>query len=150
MKKYIFNILLIIIWMFIIFSFSSQNGEQSQTTSDNFIIKILSTITTKEISLKDKAKITKTYSKIIRKIAHFTAYFILAILVYRLNYKIYGLFPKTLLYTIIFCFIYACSDEIHQSFICGRSCEFLDVIIDSGGAFISTLIMSIFHRKRIK
>ena len=33
----------------------------------------------------------------------------------------------------LICFLYACSDEIHQSFISGRDGNFLDVIIDSIG-----------------
>jgi len=33
-------------------------------------------------------------------------------------------------------FLYACTDEFHQSFVPGRACLFRDVMIDtSGGAF---------------
>lgn len=40
--------------------------------------------------------------------------------------------------------IYACTDEIHQLFVPGRSGQFRDVMIDSLGAFIGILILSIF------
>ena len=147
MKKYIFNIILIILWMFIIFHFSSQTGVASKENSNNFIINVINTITSKELSPIEQQKITSTYSKIVRKTAHFTAYFILGLLVFRLYYKIYHLKPKTIIYTIILCLIYACSDECHQLFISGRSGELLDVLIDTCGASISTIIFYLLHQK---
>ena len=53
-----------------------------------------------------------------------------------------------LIYTIIFVFIYACSDEIHQLFIRGRSGEILDVLIDTLGGFTSSFIYTIFKVRR--
>ena len=41
---------------------------------------------------------------------------------------------KKVLISIGLAFIYACSDEIHQLFVGGRSGEFRDVLIDSCGA----------------
>ena len=147
MRKYIFNIILIIVWMFIIFNFSNQNGNVSKETSNSLIVKIVSTISSKELSQEEQQKLTSTYSKIVRKTAHFTAYFILGVLSFRLYYKIYGLTPKALVYPFILCFIYACSDEIHQLFISGRSGEILDVLIDTCGATFSIAFLFIFHRK---
>ena len=34
-----------------------------------------------------------------------------------------------------FCFLYACTDELHQYFVPGRACRFKDVMIDTAGAF---------------
>lgn len=52
----------------------------------------------------------------------------------------------------IFCALYACSDELHQYFVPGRSCKFFDVCVDSTGAFFGALFFwGIFHlweRKR--
>ena len=41
---------------------------------------------------------------------------------------------------IVFCFLYACSDEIHQLFVPGRSGMFTDVLIDTGGAVTGMLV----------
>lgn len=148
MKKYLFNIILIIIWLFIIFSFSAQDGLSSQSISDGFITKIINIVSDNKTTTTNSPQIVNKYSKLVRKSAHFSVYFILAILVFRLYYKMYGLIPKTLIYTIIFSFIYACSDEIHQLFVNGRSCEILDVLLDSSAAFIATIIISLFHLKK--
>lgn len=150
MNKYLINVILIIVWMFTIFHFSNQTGGTSKDTSDNFIIKIVTTITHKDLSSEEKAKILSSYSFITRKTAHFTAYFILSILVFHLFYMIYGLISKSYIYSFILCLIYACSDEIHQLFINGRSGEISDVIIDVCGSIIFLLIFFIFHRKKLK
>ena len=42
----------------------------------------------------------------------------------------------------IFCAFYACTDELHQYFVPGRSCRFFDVCVDSTGAFFGGLLFS--------
>ena len=144
MQKYLVNIILIIIWMFVIFSFSGQNGESSGSFSNTIIIKIANIISKEEITPLKEEELIKKYSFIVRKSGHFGLYFILAFLVFLLVNKIYNITPKTFIYTVIFCFVYACSDELHQSFISGRACSFMDVIIDTFGSLVSTTILYIF------
>lgn len=46
----------------------------------------------------------------------------------------------------LFCALYACSDELHQYFVPGRSCRFFDVCVDSTGAFCGALLFwGFFH-----
>lgn len=46
----------------------------------------------------------------------------------------------------LFCALYACSDELHQYFVPGRSCRFFDVCVDSTGAFCGALLFwGLFH-----
>ena len=45
-------------------------------------------------------------------------------------------------------FLYACTDEFHQRFTPGRSCQFTDVLIDSAGALIAILIISLIVRRK--
>ena len=128
MKKNILRailIVLIICWMYIVFTFSNAGGQESTGISmkvANFLIK------------------NKTYIKlaeqILRKIAHLTEYAIGGVLVYallltfKLNHKIQFCISW------IFIIIYAITDEIHQLFIPGRTGRFVDVYIDSLGALI--------------
>ena len=42
---------------------------------------------------------------------------------------------KLVLLSLLICFLYACSDEIHQLFIVGRSGNAYDVLIDTIGSF---------------
>lgn len=146
--KYILNIIFIIIWLFIIFSFSAEDATKSEHRSDEVIINTIETIKQEKIPQEDKQKIIDKYIVVVRKSAHFFLYFILAILVFTLYKKIFGLTPKTFIYTIIFCFIYACSDEIHQLFISGRTARIFDIFVDTSGALLSTTILTlIFYLK---
>ncbi len=132
MKKKI-SILLVVIWMIIIFTMSSFNGEDSSSQS-GFIIFILNNLFKIDNPL--------LLSLIIRKSAHFFEYLILGILVYNLikNYKI----NNHLILSIIICFLYASSDEFHQLFVPGRSCQILDILIDTIGSFTGIIILKRF------
>lgn len=150
--KNILNIILIIIWLFIIFSFSAEDATKSEHRSDEVIINAVETITREEIPENQRQKIIDEYIVIVRKSAHFFLYFILAIIVFILYKRIFGLNSKSFIYTIIFCFIYACSDEIHQLFINGRTACIFDVFVDTTGAILSTTLLTIFSLllKKIK
>lgn len=146
--KHILNIIFIIIWLFIIFSFSAEDATKSEHRSDEVIINAVETITREEIPENQRQKIIDEYIVIVRKSAHFFLYFILAIIVFTLYKRIFGLNSKTFIYTIIFCFIYACSDEIHQLFISGRTARIFDIFVDTSGALLSTTILTlIFYLK---
>ena len=44
--------------------------------------------------------------------------------------------------------VYAMTDEFHQMFVAGRSCELRDVMIDSAGVLCGVLIIASVHRLR--
>lgn len=142
MKKYIL-LVLIILWMGVIFMFSSCNGKESTNQSNTFINMTISKIVkcfNPKILDEELDTIVKKVSMPIRKLAHMSEYFILSMLIcmyincYNINIK------RNILITFIICFLYACSDEIHQLFIKDRSGNIIDVFIDSFGAFIWIII----------
>jgi VanZ family protein len=47
--------------------------------------------------------------------------------------------------TLLIVFLYACSDEYHQSFVPGRTALFSDVCIDTAGGTIGLFILFICH-----
>lgn len=138
-KKQKIKILLVLIWMTLIFIMSSFNATESSNQS-NFIVNILSNI----LNINN----IKLLSLIIRKLAHFTEYFILGTLVYNAinNYN------KKKYVAIIICILYAISDEIHQIYVPGRSCQILDILIDSigsiNGIYITILINKYISKRR--
>ena len=80
---------------------------------------------------------------LIRKLAHVSEYFLLAVFAMR---TMRG-FSKSAL-TRLFCgaliaVLYACTDEYHQSFVPGRTSTIHDVLIDSYGISLA-LIVSVF------
>ena len=136
MKK-IISIILVVIWMGIIFCFSNQNADDSSKISDGFITTIINFFVDDDLSIDEKELLLEKCSFYVRKLAHFTLYFVLGILVLNLLYQ-YNLKNK-LLIGIVICIIYSCSDEFHQLFISGRSGEVGDVIIDGIGSLFGIL-----------
>lgn len=120
------SIILVIIWMSIIFIFSSFNSDTSTEQSNTIVNIIANLFNINNIEL---------LSLIIRKIAHFMEYFILGVLV--LNMLRYT--NKSITVGIIICILYALSDELHQILTPGRTFKIYDIIIDSLGSVIAIL-----------
>lgn len=79
---------------------------------------------------------------ILRKIAHSVEYFILTFLLYRafkgsFNMNMFQLF----IYPATLSFLYAASDEFHQSFVPTRSASFKDVLIDTIGIVVFYIVI---------
>ncbi len=145
-KKIIYNTLLII-WMVIIFMFSNQNAKTSQATSDKIASDIVDTVeivSKKDIPDGNKKKFISDTRFIIRKTAHFTLYLILGILAH-LVFSSYNV-SKPVIYSIIFCLLYACSDEVHQIFSDGRTAKLMDIFIDTCGGIVGNFICHIIKK----
>lgn len=145
MKRNILRIILIILLIGtfgIIFGFSNQNGEQSGSVSRKVARKIIDVFPyTKNISEETKTKMVERAQPIIRKLAHFSIYMVVGILImsfvstYRLRLW------KKLLISLTVGVIYASSDEIHQGFIPGRSPQITDVLIDTSGVVLGVIVV---------
>lgn len=136
-KSKFLKLLILILWMGIIFCFSNQPNS-GQVTHD--IIK--DTITTvKTDTLID------IINFIIRKSAHMTEYFVLTILFVSLYKEYTNNKNKIIIISIISCFLYACTDEIHQLFIIGRTGQFIDVLIDTIGGLLFIIPYYIYTNK---
>lgn len=144
--KKIILIVFIIIWLIIIFCFSAQNSSKSLNMSDQLIIKTAEIIKHRHLKPQEKTEIVQKYVLIVRKSAHFCSYFILGILTYLISKELFGLNKKTIFISVIFCMLYACTDEFHQYFVSGRSASIIDVMIDTCGALLSTTILYIVHK----
>lgn len=144
-KKYL-KIVLLIAWMIVIFNFSNQNASNSTNLSNNVtttIVNIESTLKNVELTTEKRAELVKNKSLYIRKLAHFTEFMILGILVLLVIKDYRKLNKKYFLYALLFCFIYAISDELHQLFIDNRSTKILDVLIDTAGSLIGITLTNI-------
>lgn len=142
--------ILVLLCMLTIFCFSNQNAKKSQNLSDKVAIKTLeikTEVTKKEITKTEKDNFIKNSRTFIRKGAHFTIFFLLGILVY-LTFKTYNI-KHTILFSILLCFFYACTDEIHQLFVEMRTAQILDVFIDTSGACVGIRFSYLFTRKSL-
>lgn len=146
MKK-IISFIVLILWMIVIFSFSSADANKSTSTSDKVIttmIEIKDKITNNETPNNEKEIIVKNSSFYIRKLAHITEYLILGFLMFNLlkQYSVTNIY-----YAIGLSILYSCTDEFHQLFISGRSGSIRDVLIDSIGILIGTYLYKLLFIK---
>ncbi len=85
---------------------------------------------------------------IIRKISHVVEYLILTFLLYRAFTGSFHISTcRLFIYPAGLSFLYAISDELHQSFVPGRNCSFQDILIDSAGILIFYIINILAVRK---
>ena len=143
MRKKIF-LALAVLWMGIIFYMSNQPANISTVQSDG-VINILSGVPVLG-NVMDVLILNGTASFVIRKSAHMLSYGLLSVLLFMSIYDNYKSINKTSIISLIITFLYACSDEFHQTFILGRSGEFRDVLVDSTGAIIFLLIVTLIAK----
>ena len=150
-RKRILLSVLVFLCMATIFFFSNQNAKTSQGLSDEVAKKTLeikSEILKKETTMQEKEDYIVNTRTLIRKGAHFIIYLLLGVLVFLTlkNYQVKHAF----LYSILFCFFYACTDEVHQLFVNERTARFFDVFIDTSGASVGVLFLDILDKKKSK
>lgn len=155
--KKILLLILVLIGCITIFCFSEFSAGESTKQSRGVTYNILKVLNRNKLSEKELTKFTKKVNPVIRKIAHFSIYMILAIFTYmfieELNIKSKSekeRLRKNIIYTCIFCIIYAIFDEIHQIYVPGRTGKAIDVIIDTLGSCMGItllLVNNIIKRK---
>lgn len=135
-------ICLLLSTFFIIFGFSSQDGETSGGISRQ-VTEIILEKSNKYNNLTEeqKDKVSQHTEKIIRKIAHFSIYTSVGLLLMGLlsTYKIKN--KWRIIITSIIGIFYAISDEVHQSFSPGRTPKVTDVYIDTLGVLLGILLV---------
>lgn len=121
-----------------IFSFSSQNAESSKELSGNLLLRIQSFIDL----LPDLFK--GSDGNKIRKYAHLFEYMCLGGSGFMFFAELYYLRDRRIvrawLSTLVFGLFYACTDELHQIFVPGRSCQLGDILIDFSGVFLASVV----------
>jgi VanZ family protein len=130
--------LLTLAMMCVIYALSAQNGEESgslsrwlmETAFGRFLLQILPPLTDSGAALD------------IRKYAHLTEYAALALFSCLFVLELYcERIPKrSACISVPFCFLYACSDEYHQTFVQGRVGQFADVLFDMAGVIAGVLL----------
>ncbi len=124
-KKFIKYYLPAIIWVSIIFYFSSIPGLRYSKSAVEEII--------------------------LRKGAHFVEFSILVILLWRIFYLAHNIKIKKAYWSaLLLAIAYSISDEFHQSLVLGRAGKIIDVIFDSFSIIFSAEIILILNLRKIK
>ena len=135
-----------ILIMYMIYSFSAQPGEVSSSTSYKVSESIVSTYNKvtqqnwESWQIQEKAN---QINKYVRKGAHVTEYFLLAVAV---SFPLYVYGVRGILLMLLagaICVGYAFGDERHQAMVAGRVSTPRDVGIDSIGIFIGIILVRI-------
>lgn len=119
-----------------IFALSSQEGGVSAGTSRQFTEILLKTL-----GLECNDRTIEIINPVIRKVAHFSVYMLLGFLTMCTceTFKWQRVYKFD--FSTMFAFVFACSDELHQRLVPGRSGEFADVCLDTVGAMLGVLIV---------
>lgn len=145
MKIKLYRIILIILLigtMTLIFGFSGQDGTQSKGISTKISEGILNLSSKyRELESKEQKKILQRTNAVIRKIAHFSVYTLLGILLMGLMIKTKLQNKWRITITLFIGLLYAISDEFHQTFSPGRTPKVTDVYIDMLGVILGTLVV---------
>lgn len=131
--------------MIMIFAFSTQNAEKSDRTS-GFISGTVVRMVYRDYEQMDPERQQSVYADtqhIVRKCAHFTEYMLLGFMLRLCLESWFGHRSrgKRSLFAGALCagIMYACTDEIHQLMIDGRSGQWTDVLVDSSGVLVGVI-----------
>ena len=140
-NRTIVSLILVAIWMLVIFLMSSEAAGTSSARSDEIVRTIQS------IGVNAS---TDLLTFLVRKAAHISAYFVLGILLFNLL-KEYDLGVRKMIFiSVAIAMLYACTDEVHQVFVSGRSGEVRDVLIDTAGAAVGVVVYAALSSKFYK
>lgn len=132
-------------WMLLIIWFSAQPAEQSKFVSGMVVKALVNMVTVLSPgahSAKEQQILILQLHNLVRKVAHAVNFFVLGCLTYqaiRLNLRVRkeGWLVAG---AIASCTMFAALDEFHQLYVPGRSCELLDVLIDSVSALVGIFV----------
>lgn len=132
------KIVVIVSWMLVIISagfifyMSACDGNTSAEQSGR-VVKVIEEI------INDPVK-AKEAEGVVRETAHSAEFFLLGFLL--MNALLQTAVRRKELITLVIGFLYACSDEIHQIWIPGRTSELIDLLIDTVGV---TVAIAVFY-----
>ncbi len=150
---------LVAFWLGVIFTFSATNGKASTLQSRSFTGELVTFFDKLAYNLninkhlKTEEEIMQVVYKInptMRKVAHITIYGILALLIL----VALGDFEKhkwrNIAIALLVCFLYALTDEFHQTYVSGRNGTFVDCLVDTIGGVWGCLIYYFIFKMRQK
>lgn len=141
-------ILTTLIWMCVIFKFSMDTGIESHTLSDMCVKafnKAVFIFTRKDLMISISPDHYALIELFFRKLAHMTIYFVLSINIMIVLFTFNMSMFLRMFLSVLFCFIYALTDEFHQMFVDGRGASFVDCLIDTSGAIIGIIVALIIY-----
>ena len=133
--------------MAVIFCLSGQSASKSSSLSGSTVRIVIEHTQPgfRELPADQQSIVVTNYQHLARKTAHVLAYTLLGILTMAALFQ--HSIKKGRIFAAAFaiCALYACTDEIHQLFITGRSGQVSDVCIDACGALLGICAVIFFR-----
>jgi len=129
----------VLIWLVLIFYLSAQPAVESNELSKKVtqvIIENVGRLVLLDIESSTTTDLVLKFNHIVRKCAHLGIYFVLGLLVTNAFRRSGVRGFRGIIFSILFCILYAISDEVHQVFVPGRGAQVTDVLIDNVGSFV--------------
>lgn len=122
--------------MGVIFFFSAQPGEDSDEVSTGLL----------SLLFGQGLDFALLWNALARKVAHVLEFGALAapVAIFFGTFRLRRV--EAFCWPVAFCVLYAISDELHQLFVEGRSCEAADVLVDSFGVLLSVAVVRLLAR----
>lgn len=153
---FVISVVLLLSWCAVIVFFSAGTGDESQSLSDGVIAKLVAFLQPGFAQLPEaqQIEIIDVWSFPIRKLAHFSEYFVLSGLAVNALWRARSVFPqlnglstaRICIAAVAFCALYACTDEFHQIFVDGRAGRLFDVGVDTAGAIAFCLAFAVIRQ----
>ena len=143
----IVSVMLVVLWMVMIFVMSNFPAEVSDQQSGVVVelAKKIFNISAEQPELLDNLM------TIVRKCGHAFEYFVLGVLLLNMLRQFWlakrkGEWARYWYLVVVGASIYAVTDEVHQAFVPGRSCELRDIIIDTVAAGMGVGVVMLIRR----
>lgn len=144
-KKYVL-IILTVLWICLIFSFSLQPAEESSQLSSGFGAWLMEHVLSVFSDVFDtmSAQQLDNFHFIIRKCAHFSEFFVLGVLMYLTLGQVIVVHRAGA--ALGLCMLVAAMDETIQLFVAGRSGQFSDMMLDSSGSLVGICVLLVVNK----
>lgn len=154
LKSIIASVLLILMYI-VIFSFSSQDGDESGNLSfyiSEKCVAFLNSLSNGNWTDTMMQGMAEYFENPIRKLAHFGEYACMGVLIFHVVSPWIKQGKKMYILITVWVFLSAAMDEIHQLFVPGRYGSFWDVLLDTYGGVFGIVVCVILNNmiKNIK
>lgn len=141
-------LILLVLNIFFIFSFSGESASESTKTSKQVTRTILELTYPdfKTLPSEKQDEMVANLHNYFRTIAHFLEFCALGFLL-AFNFALWDIkIKKRTIFSIALASLFAIGDEIHQFFVPGRSFQISDILIDSLGATLGAFVLNIANK----
>lgn len=142
------TVMLLILYLFI-FCFSAQDAEQSGSISKMIAekcVEFFNSLTGGHWSRDFMESLTTYFEHPVRKLAHFAEYACMGVLLYIIWSQWLSVRKRLCLLILLWVFLSAALDELHQWFVPGRYASLADVLLDTCGGAAGMLLVILAGR----